>query len=108
MKKTIKGIHLDIDPAVFGDIMTLEMLSDVMTPVPEGSTKKERSQAEADRIKAIFRLSRRIYGDQFDSVYGQLASKRGGYVSADEWSKFLTKTMDEYQKHDDARPAPGV
>lgn len=106
MKKTVKGIHLDIDPAVFSDILTLEILADTMTPLPDDVSKAKRSELEAERIRAIFKLSRRIFGDKFDSVYKQLAAKNGGYVSADEWSKFLSKVMDEYQKHDDARPAP--
>lgn len=105
MKKTVKGVHLDLNPGVFTDIMTLEMLSDVMTPVPDGASKEERAEAEAVRIKSIFRLSRRIYGDQFEAAYNQLAEKNGGYVSADEWSKFVTKTIDVYQKNPDARPA---
>lgn len=105
MKKTVKGIHLDLNPAVFTDILTLELLADTMTPLPDGSDV-ERSEAEAVRIKNVFKLSRRIFGDKFDSVYNQLAAKNGGYVSADEWSKFIVKVMREYQKNPDARPAP--
>ena len=106
MKKTIKGIHLDINPEVLTDLMTVEMFADVMTPLDEGGTSEEKAEAQATRIRQIMALSRRIYGDDFDRVYRELANKHGGYVSADEWSKFLNQTLEEYQKNPNARPAP--
>lgn len=108
MRKTVRGIRLDIDPGVFGDILTLEMLADTMTPLPDDVDDVELHRLEADRIRAIFRLSRRIYGDAFERVYGELADKHGGYVSADEWAQFLQATFEQYQKNQDARPADGA
>lgn len=108
MKKTVRGIHLDINPAVFDDVLTVEMMSDIMTPLPEGISHDERAAAESERIKAILAYSRRILGKDFDRVYKQMAKRSGGYLSFEAWTEFINQVAGEYQeKNPDARPAPG-
>lgn len=107
MKKTVRGIHLDINPAVFNDVLTVEMMSNIMTPLPEGLSREDQAAAESERIKAILAYSRRILGDDFDRVYNEMAKKSGGYTDFKEWTKFIDKVAGEYQKNSDARPASG-
>lgn len=106
MKKTVKGIHLDINPGVFSDILTGELMVKVAVPLDQDVSQDEWRKATAQRFEDVMSLSRRIFGDKFDSIYGQLAAKHDGYVSADEWTKFLNAVIVEYQKNTDARPAP--
>lgn len=107
MKKTVKGIHLDLNPALFSDVKTVELMSKIMVPLPEDGSKEERMRKQAERIQDILAFSRHVFGKDYDRIYGIMAKRGGGYVDFDEWTRFLNDVVGEYQKNSDARSASG-
>lgn len=107
MKKTVKGIHLDLDPRVFEDMDVLELSAKTAVPAPENMTKEEQARFGSQRIVDITNLAKALFRDDYERVRAEFRAKNDGYITFTEWTKFLDATQKAYQKKDDARPAPG-
>lgn len=106
MKKTVKGIHLDLDPRIFEDIEVLELSAKTATPAPDDLSDVERARFGSQRILDIKALSMALFGDDYERVQKELRAKNDGFLTFEEWTKFVNATQKAYQKKDDARPAP--
>lgn len=109
MKKTVKGIHLDIDPRVPSDIRTVRLMTDLYRNQPSrdlNDAENERRGAEASDI--MFRLWDTVFGADSERIEAELRAKNDGFLSFADMNQFLMDVLGEYQKNAGARPAPGA